>query len=143
MQTMKSMVAVLMLVAGGLLSAELRADEVDAVFPGKAWAKRAPAEVGLDARTLQEFSRFVGGRGCVLRHGYLVYTWGDVSRRADVASACKPFYSHFLFKALENGKIKSLDEKAVRWEPRLKQINKELAFKDKDITWRHFANQTS
>ena len=143
MQTMNSIVAVLLLVAGGVFSAGLRADEAEAVFPGKAWAKRAPAEVGLETRKLKEFSQFVGGRGCVVRHGYLVYMWGDVSRRADVASACKPFYSHFLFKAFEDGKIRSLDEKAVRWEPRLKQINKELAFKDADIAWRHFANQTS
>ena len=59
MQTMKSMVVVMLLVAGGLLSAELQADEVETIFPGKAWAKMAPAEVGLDARKLQEFSRFV------------------------------------------------------------------------------------
>jgi hypothetical protein len=56
--------------------------------------------------------------------------WGDVSRRADVASACKPFFSHFLFRAVEDGKIESVDERAVRWEPRLKQINRELGFKD-------------
>ena len=143
MQRMNRTVAVALLMAGGLISAGARAEEVEAVFPGKAWTKRTPAEVGLDARKLREFSRFVGGRGCVVRHGYLVYSWGDVSRRADVASACKPFYSHFLFKALEDGRIESLDEKAVRWEPRLKNINQELAFKDADITWRHFANQTS
>ena len=37
----------------------------------------------------------------VVRHGYLVFTWGDASRRGDVASACKPWYSHFLFKAVD------------------------------------------
>jgi CubicO group peptidase (beta-lactamase class C family) len=114
-----------------------------AVFPGKTWATRTPAEVGLDAARLQAFSRFVGGRGCVARHGYLVYSWGDASRRADVASAAKPLYAHFLFQALEDGKIDSLDETVVRWEPRLKKINKDLDFKDAQITWRHFANQTS
>jgi hypothetical protein len=143
MQTMEFMVAITLLVVGGVLSTGVRADEIEAVFPGKEWAKRTPAEVGLDAQELEEFSRFVGGRGCVVRHGYMVYGWGDVSRRADVASACKPFYSHFLFKAVEDAKIESLDEKAVRWEPRLTHINEELGFKDADITWRHFANQTS
>ena len=24
---------------------------------------------------------FVGGRGCVVRRGYMVYSWGDVSKR--------------------------------------------------------------
>lgn len=137
------MVAITLLFVGGVFSTGVRADEIEAVFPGKEWAKKTPAEVGLDAQKVKEFSRFVGGRGCVVRHGYMVYTWGDVSRRADVASACKPFYSHFLFKAVEDGKIESLDEKAVRWEPRLKHINEELAFKEAVITWRHFANQTS
>ncbi|MHC4177521.1 MAG: serine hydrolase [Planctomycetota bacterium] len=113
------------------------------VYPGKKWATKTPAEAGLDAEKLKALSKFVGGRGCVVRHGCLVYKWGDVGRRADVASACKPFYSHFLFKALEDGKIESLDEKAVRWEPRLAKINRQLGYKDRQITWRHFASQTS
>ena len=139
---MKSIVAAVLLILSGL-PVPARADDVEAVFPGKDWAKKTPGEVGLDARKLEQFSRFVGGRGCLVRRGYMVYSWGEVGRRADVASACKPFYSHFLFKALEDGAIQSLDEKAVRWEPRLNFINRELAFKDKDIAWRHFANQTS
>ena len=36
-----------------------------------------------------------------------------------------------------------MDEKAVRWEPRLQNLNKSLGFKDTEIAWRHFANQTS
>ena len=140
---MKSVVPVTLLVVGGASSTVVRADEIEAVFPGKEWANRTPAEVGLKPQKLKEFSRFVGGRGCVVRHGYMVYGWGDASHRADVASACKPFYSHFLFKALEDGKIESLDEKAVRWEPRLAKINRQLGYKDREITWRHFANQTS
>ena len=98
------------------------------VFPGKTWAKKTPANVDLDAAKLKAFSQFVGGRGCVVRHGYMVYSWGDVARRADVASACKPFYSHFLWKAIEDGKIKSVDEKVLKWEPRLRRINKSLGF---------------
>lgn len=139
----KTSVAVTLLIVSGSAHIPIRADDLEAVFPGTAWARKTPAEAGLDDEKLQQFGRFVGGRGCVVRRGYLVYAWGDVSRRADVASACKPFYSHFLFKALENGRIESLDEKAVRWEPRLKEINRELDAKDADIAWRHFANQTS
>ena len=121
----------------------LHADEVKTVFPDKDWQRKAPAEVGLDAKKLAEFSKFVGGRGCVIRQGYLVYSWGDVSRRADVASACKPFYSHLLLKAVEDGRIESVDEKVARWEPRLKKLNAQLEFKDANIAWRHLANQTS
>jgi len=103
----------------------------------------SPAAAGLDPDKLRRFSQFVGGRGCVVRFGRLVYSWGDVGRRADVASAAKPFYSFFLFKALEDGRIASLDEKVVRWEPRLAHINARLGYKDRNITWRHLANQTA
>ena len=115
----------------------------DSVYPGETWASKKPAEAGLNIGKLQAFSKFVGGRGCVVRHGYLVYTWGNVRQRADVASAAKPFYAHFLWKAVEDGKIGSVDEKALKWEPRLGGINKALGFKDRGIRWRDFANQTS
>lgn len=113
------------------------------VYPGKEWTSRKPGQVGLDAGKLEELSDYAGGFGCVVRHGYMVYTWGDASRRKDVASAVKPLYAHFLFKALEDGKISSLDEGIVKWEPRLKNINKDLGYKDRNITWRHCANQIS
>jgi hypothetical protein len=114
-----------------------------AVFPGETWATKAPAEVGIDAARLDAFRDFVGGRGCVVRHGSMVYTWGDAGRRGDVASACKPWFSHFLFRALEDGRIGSLDERASRWEPRLNDLNADLGHKDRDVAWRHLATQTS
>jgi hypothetical protein len=142
MSLTRTMTAVFVFAIGSLTS-NLQSEEVKVVFPATTWAKKAPADVGLDRARLAEFSKFVGGRGCVVRHGYLVYSWGDVSRRTDLASACKPLYSHFLFKAIEDGRIKSLDALAAKWEPRLKQINQDLEFKDAAIAWRHFANQTS
>ncbi len=113
------------------------------VWPGKTWAKKTPPELGLDAARLKAFSRYVRGRGCVVRRGCLVYTWGDYKRRGDVASAAKPVYAHFLFKAFEDGRIASLDERVVKYEPRLARINAALGYKDRLITWRHLANQTS
>ncbi len=113
------------------------------VWPGETWATRTPAQVGLDAAALNGFSNYVRGRGCIVRRGYLVYTWGDYRRRGDVASAAKPLYAHFLFKALEDGRIGSLDERVTKYEPRLAAINANLGHKDRLITWRHLANQTS
>ncbi|NOY79853.1 MAG: beta-lactamase family protein [Kiritimatiellaeota bacterium] len=113
------------------------------VWPGKTWATRKPAEAGLDAARLKTFSDYVRGRGCIVRHGRLVYTWGDYKRRGDVASAAKPVYAHFLFEALEDGRIASLDERVAKYEPRLAAINASLDHKDRLITWRHLANQTS
>ena len=121
---------------------ELTAEQT--VFPGQTWTTKPPTEVGMNAVALKAFSNRVGGRGCVVRHGYLVYTWGNAGKRGDVASACKPWFSHFLFKALEDGKLENVDEPiAQRWEPRLKNLNPDLGFKDRQITWRHFATQTS
>jgi CubicO group peptidase (beta-lactamase class C family) len=115
----------------------------EAAFPGATWGSQSPADVGLDARSLQAFSDFARGRGCVVRHGFLAYSWGDPAKRGDVASACKPFFSHFLFKALEDGKIKGLDDQVRALEPRLAFLNPLLQFKDTLITWRHLATQTS
>jgi len=120
-----------------------RMNSINPVYPGKTWATKTPAEVGLDAAKLGVFRDAVGGRGCVVRYGYMSYTWGDISKRADIASACKPWFSHFLFKALEDGKISSLDEKMAKWEPRLNTLNSQLNHKDQNITWRHAANQIS
>ncbi|MGD8499134.1 MAG: DUF5060 domain-containing protein, partial [Phycisphaerales bacterium] len=137
-----------MLLTGLLVSVctgilEGRAGQAAPVYPGEEWATKRPEEVGLDAKKLKELSDYAGGFGCVVRHGYMVYTWGDASRRKDIASAAKPFYAHFLFKAVEDGKISSLDEHVNKWEPRLNRINKDRGYKDRDIKWRHLANQTS
>ena len=113
------------------------------VFPGKTWQWKKPREVGLDATMLRKLAAYARGRGCVTRHGYMVFAWGDHTRRGDVASAAKPWYSHFLFKALELGKIASLDERVVKYEPRLANLNPRLGHKDRLITWRHLANQIS
>jgi hypothetical protein len=113
------------------------------VFPGTTWATRSPADAGLDAARLNALRDFVGGRGCVVRGGTLVYTWGDVTRRADVASACKPVYVHFLLAAVESNRLPGVDAPVVRWEPRLASLNAALGFKDRAIAWRHLACQTS
>ncbi len=113
------------------------------VYPGAEWLTKKPGQVDLDSAKLKELSDYAGGSGCIVRHGYMIYTWGDASKRRDVASAAKPFYAHFLFKAVEDGRISSLDERVNRWEPRLNQINRDLGHKDRDIRWRHLANQIS
>ncbi len=112
-------------------------------YPAKTWKRCTPAEAGMNEEKLKALSALARGRGCVVRSGCLVYTWGDPAKRGDVASACKPWYTHFLFKAVEDNRITGLDEKVSLWEPRLKKINPGLAHKDRHITWRHMANQIS
>jgi hypothetical protein len=116
---------------------------VGQAFPGKTWATKTPEQAGLDAARLDRLREFVGGRGCIVRGGHLVYSWGDITRRADVASAFKPWLVHLLLLLLDQGIIKGLDEPIAAWEPRLNNLNPGLQFKDRIITWRHLACQTS
>jgi CubicO group peptidase (beta-lactamase class C family) len=118
-----------------------RAEEkAQVVFPAAEWEKRAPEEVGLSAEKLKALADLAGGRGCVVRHGYLVYAWGDASKSGDIASAVKPILSTLLLLAVQQEKIKSFDAKVADFEPRLADLNKG---KDAGITWRHLASQTS
>lgn len=134
-------IALLVIISGGGYCT--KALQIPPVYPVKRWQRKSPAGVGLEAKKLQELSDYAGGFGCVVRYGYMVYTWGNASRRKDVASAVKPLYTHFIFKAVEQGRIKSLDEPVVRYQPGLKTLNKKLGYKDRNITWRHLANQIS
>jgi len=131
------------LLALSLCISSIAGAAVEPVYPGRDWATKPPSEVGLDAGNLKAFSDYTKGFGCVIRHGYLVHTWGDPSRRMDVASAAKPIYAHLLLQALQDGRIFNLDEPVCKWEPRLQQTNAKLGYKDARITWRHMANQIS
>ncbi|MHC4641339.1 MAG: hypothetical protein ACYS32_06815 [Planctomycetota bacterium] len=122
---------------------KIKADGTGLVYPGEKWQTKKPDEVNLDVRKLKALSDYAGGFGCVVRHGYMVYTWGDTSRRKDVASAVKPFYTHFLLKAVEEGKIEGIDELIVKYEPGLRGLNQKLNFKDRRISWKHLCNQIS
>jgi imidazolonepropionase-like amidohydrolase/CubicO group peptidase (beta-lactamase class C family) len=110
------------------------------VYPGKTWASLRPEEAGLSSNKLAEFSALVGGRGCVVRHGAMVFAWGDQARSSDIASAFKPLLSTLMFMAVQEGRIASADEPLARFEPRLKTLN---GGKDATMTWRHLASQTS
>ncbi|MCB1096531.1 MAG: serine hydrolase [Verrucomicrobiae bacterium] len=113
------------------------------VFPDKEWESRTPAELGLDKEKLMAFQRLAGGRGCIVKDGYLVSSWGDIARRGDLASASKPVYAHFLFRALEMGKLESADDLVSHYRPCITDLNPNLQFKDRTLTFRHLAFQTA
>ena len=115
----------------------------ETIVPGATWETRTPEQADMDPARLQRLGEYVGGRGCVVRHGYMVHTWGDPSERADVASAAKPWYGHFILKAIEDGRLGGLDEPVGALEPRLADLNAELGHKDRGITWRRLASQTA
>jgi len=112
------------------------------VYPGTNWSSQTPSKVGMDSAKLTTFRNYVGGRGCVVRYGYMVSTWGNQSTRADVASCCKPWFTHFLFKAIETGRLQSVDDLVDHFEPRLDALNAP-GYKDRGIRWRNLATMTS
>ena len=106
------------------------------IVPGAAWEERRPEAAGLSRAKLEALRDHVGGRGCVVRGGTLVYSWGDVTRSSDVASAVKPVISTLLMMAVQEGKLESVDARVSAVEPR-------LTGKNEGITWRQLASQTS
>jgi hypothetical protein len=119
------------------------AAHAQSVFPAEHWESRTAADVGLDAATLDAMREFMGGRGCIVRRGYLVYEWGDITKANDVASALKPWITHFLFVAVEERLLPSVEARVVEYAPCLIDLNSDLNFKDRQITFQHMANQTS
>lgn len=112
-------------------------------YPGESWERRTPQELGMDPDQLKQISQKAGGRGCVIKDGYLIYEWGDITRPGDLASASKPLYSHLLFQALEKNLLESADDRVAEYRPCLKELNPELDFKDANLTFRHLAFQTA
>jgi len=110
------------------------------VVPGRTWLQAEPEEVGLRRDRLDALAALVQGRGCVVRHGRLAYSWGDITRSEDVASAVKPVISVLLLLAVSEGRLKSPDGRVADVVPELKNLNRG---KDAGITWRHLASQTS
>ncbi len=109
-------------------------------LPGKSWERKSPFAVGLNAQKLDTLQKLVRGRGCLMRNGFLVYSWGDISKSEELASAAKPVISTLLLMSVQEGKLKSVDDRLSEVEPRLKSLN---GGKDAAIAWRHLAMQTS
>jgi CubicO group peptidase (beta-lactamase class C family) len=135
-----ALLSTVLLLADAVPGKTARAAVNGPVYPSTDWEKCIPERVGLAADKLKALAKLVGGRGCVVRHGYLVFTWGDIAQSGDIASAVKPIISTLLLRAVQQQKIKSIDAKVADFEPRLRDLNHG---KDADITWRHLASQTS
>lgn len=117
--------------------------EESPVFPGEHWATKAPAEAGLDAAQLDRFrERTMARDGCVIRHGYLVYAWGNVSEPQQWGSAIKPVNSTMLLFAMKEGRVQSPDDPVRPWVQKVFPGN-DLLEKDRTMTFRHLCNMTS
>jgi CubicO group peptidase (beta-lactamase class C family) len=78
----------------------------------------------------------LGGRGCVLRGGRTVKTWGDQAERRDVLSSAKPVMTTLLFFAIQEKKLRDLNEP-------IRNYGWDLAEKDRSMTFAHLTAMTS
>ena len=108
----------------------------ESVFPQAEWAQKSPTELGLDEQLLDQVATALGSRGCIIKNGYVVKSWGSQSEKGDWASSAKPVLSTLLMFALKEGKIKSFDQPIA-------DFGWPLSEKDQGITFRHLASMTS
>ncbi len=106
------------------------------VFPGETWEFLEPEKAGLKAEILDSLAGILAGRGCIVKDGYIVKTWGDASVKSDWLSSVKPIFSTLLFFAVEEDRIPDVHYK-------LDNLSWDLLPKDKDMEFYHLANMTS
>ena len=60
------------------------------VFPGTEWEQRTPESLGLDGGYIDQVAAQLGGRGCIVKDGFAVKTWGDQAEIGDWYSSANP-----------------------------------------------------
>ncbi len=106
------------------------------VFPAQEWTVATPAQQEMDGNRLVALDAKIGGRGVVVRNGYLVHSWGTLQRRGDWYSASNPLLSTLLFFAIEEGRLDGVRHLVADfyWD---------FDSKDRGISFWHLANMTS
>jgi len=113
------------------------------IYPQEHWEWKPPESSGFSREKLNAFAEKAGGTGLIVQGGELIYEWGDTRFPNDIASASKFVYTFLTLLAIEDGLIKSLDDPVISWAPELQDLNADLGYKDRDITFRQLLNQTS
>jgi CubicO group peptidase (beta-lactamase class C family) len=117
-------------------SSTKRSGAMPRVFPGRSWQKIDPAKLALDGARLDALAGRLAGRGCVVKHGYVVKSWGPQDEISDWYSSAKPVLSTLLMFAVKERKVSGFDA-------RLAGFGWQLEPKDRSMTLRHLANMTS
>lgn len=140
---LRAPVAMRRLVRGFLVAGLAQAAAAQPVFPGVHWSWKDPETAGFSPDRLAAVSARLGGAGCLVHGGEMIHEWGDSAFVSDAASSTKPFYTYLAFKAVETGRLGSLDERVVTRIPALGKLNADHEFKDRKITFHHLLSQTS
>ena len=96
--------ALILLLAGSVASGVALA----AVWPNPVWRTATPESQGMDSALLEQGSQYSlsgGGSGMIVRHGFLVYSWGSLTTRYPIRSATKSFGATTLGLAIKDGRV--------------------------------------
>ena len=99
----------------------LQAGDFDPAWPLPEWSRATPRDVAMDESQLvaaRDYALTGGGSGYVIRHGKLVFTWGDSKQRYDLKSTTKSFGAAALGLAVLDGKVR-LSDRARAHHPTL------------------------
>lgn len=110
--------------------------ESRSVFPEENWKFIRPEKAGLNSDILDSVAVMLGGRGCIVKNGYMVKIWGDSTEKSDWLSSVKPLFSTLLFFAIEEGLIPDVHYKIYN-------LGWDLLDNDRDMEFYHLANMTS
>jgi len=110
--------------------------EFKCTYPKKVWQSKKPSEADLNSQKIDTIAHLLEGRGCIIRHGFVVKSWGSQSEKGDWMSSSKPVFSTLLFFAIQEGKLKSVHTP-------IKQFGWDLCQKDEIMTFHHLANMIS
>ena len=113
-----------------------QAATAETIYPGAQWSTRTPEECGMDGAKLDALAEALGGRGCIIKDGYVVKSWGDQAEVGDWLSSAKPVLSTLLFFAVEEGLVKSVDQPIA-------DFGWELKPRHQGITFRHLGAMSS
>lgn len=116
--------------------ANFSVQENHTIFPGKNWLFAEPEKLGLKSDVLDSLAIILDGRGCVVKNGYIVKTWGNQQEKSDWLSSVKPLFSTLLFFAIDEGLVSDVHYK-------ISNLDWDLLDKDKDMELYHLANMIS
>ena len=103
----------------GLLAAGWLGPALADVWPGSSWPTASPASQGVDPGKLADalaYGNRHGGAGMVVRHGYLVGSWGNIHAIGAMSSASKAWGSLITGLAIDD-RLLTQDTKAEQIFP--------------------------
>lgn len=96
--------------------------------PGQRGKCATPRHLPLTRWPSINFAQDLGGRGCIVKDGFIIKQWGDQAQVGDWMSSSKPVLSTLLFFAIEEGLVKGVDQPISDFGWELKPKDQPMTF---------------